>query len=87
MSEREILIDILIKRPYWLGDFKGFNKDILSQAEVVADFILADRLRIVEPAIKHKEILQKQFPDIAIWGKIKDHEVIDEMLKNAGVEL
>ena len=46
----------------------------------LADFILADRLRVVEPLVKWKELYSK--PDY--WGSSIDP--INETLRNAGVK-
>ncbi len=52
----------------------------LISLSVLADFILADRKRIVEPLVKHKEIQSRDE-----WRESDVNIAIDESLKNAGV--
>jgi len=50
----------------------------------LADFIIADRLRIVEPLIKHKKEVIDELGDEG-WKLSIGDVVIDETLKLAGV--
>lgn len=69
-SERDKLIDIIDRE--FVGD--------RTMARDIADFILADRKRIVEPLVKYKSEHKTG------WGNFDTDDVIDETLKRAGAE-
>lgn len=52
-------------------------------ADAIADFILADRARIVEPLVKYKNFIRRSWK---AGVHIYSDEAIDETLKNAGVQ-
>ena len=62
LSERERLINYMKDNP------SQFNT-----AEKVADFIIADRARIVEPLVRYK----KRMSYFKIWRTKKDSEIYD----------
>lgn len=55
------------------------------ELELVADFIIEDRKRIVEPIVKYKKDSIRMFGK-EIWGTGSDASM-DQTLKNAGVSL
>lgn len=81
MSERERLVEEIIKTFGVQADGKTRP---LATPENLADFILADRRRIVEPLVEYK---QKYFNEGDGWGYTDTDVTIDETLKRAGVNL
>lgn len=60
-----------------LAAYLGYN---MYDQDKVADFILADRKRIVEPLVDYKQKHKNG------WGNFDSDEYIDETLRNAGLE-
>lgn len=81
MNEREKLIKELNKTclVYVPGNGSRYSD------EKLADFIIADRKRIVEPLVEFKERTHKLF-GISGWIRVDNliRKAIDETLKNAG---
>lgn len=63
-----------INSAVYIGEYTDLDK--------IANFILSDRRRIVEPLVKYREILNN--PDEPMNG-LTFNEAIDETLKLAGV--
>lgn len=71
---REALIKDLNKH-WWVWDSNGD-----SIADDIADFIIKDRQRIVQPLVKYKDSIG------SYWGKDYSDKVTEETLKLAGLE-
>lgn len=79
-TERERLIEELVK----LYD----EQSISLTSSNIADFIIQDRARIVDPIKEYKENILK-YSGLIGWVKLdnKHKEAIDETLKRGGVEV
>lgn len=79
-AKDKIVIDLM---RYETGkEFSPLCSDI-NDAEAIADFIIADRLRVVEPLVKFSKILNRQ--PLPYYENLC--QGIEKTLKNAGVSL
>ena len=82
MTERERLIEELDK----LQDERGYTiRDMIEDCSFIADFIIADRKRIVEPLVKCFDEYTKYVDFINAHAALCRGGI--ETCKNAGVEL
>ncbi len=82
MTQREKLIKELSEvNKQWLN-----SEGSLVWGEYLANWVLADRARIVEPLVRHKNLILKVLGTSSWDEKDAPYNAIDESLKLAGIE-
>lgn len=81
MTQREELINKIVS----IMTEKPYLEPTINTASVIADFILTDRARIVEPLVEYKTDFISRF-FLKQWQLLQVSKTIDETIKLAGVK-